>query len=55
MEDFKRSMRGIKGTVSSKTLDESPMAYKDINKIMKAQEKSVNIIKHIIPLINWKG
>jgi tRNA-splicing ligase RtcB len=55
MESFKKSMQGIKGTISIKTLDEAPMAYKDINKIMKAQEKSVKIIKHITPLINWKG
>jgi tRNA-splicing ligase RtcB len=55
MESFKKSMEGIKGTVSEKTLDEAPMAYKDIDKIMKAQEKSVKTIKHILPIINWKG
>jgi len=31
------------------------MAYKNINDIMKAQEKSVKIIKHITPILNWKG
>jgi tRNA-splicing ligase RtcB len=55
MEEFKKSMEGIKGTISIKTLDEAPMAYKDINKVMKAQEKSVRIIKHLLPIINWKG
>jgi len=55
LEDFKKSMEGIKGTVSLKTLDEAPMVYKDINKVMGAQEKSVQIIKHIKPVINWKG
>jgi tRNA-splicing ligase RtcB (3'-phosphate/5'-hydroxy nucleic acid ligase) len=55
MESFKKSMEGIKGTITPQTLDEAPMAYKDINKIMKAQEKSVKIIKHILPIINWKG
>jgi tRNA-splicing ligase RtcB len=55
MESFKESMKGIKGTISEKTLDEAPMAYKDINSVMKAQEKSVKIIKHITPIINWKG
>ncbi len=55
MESFKKSMEGIKGTISMKTLNEAPMAYKDINKVMKAQEKSVKIIKHILPIINWKG
>lgn len=55
MEDFKKSMEGIRGTISLKTLDEAPMAYKDIDKIMSAQKKSVKIIKHILPIINWKG
>lgn len=55
LEDFKKSMQGIQGTVSEKTLDESPMAYKDINKVMEAQKKSIKIIKDIKPLINWKG
>ena len=55
LEEFKESMNGIKGTISLRTIDEAPMAYKDIDRIMKAQEKSVKIKKHILPLINWKG
>jgi len=55
IEEFKESMKGIRGTISMKTLDEAPMAYKDINKIMKAQEKSIRMIKYIKPFINWKG
>ena len=55
MEEFKKSMKGIKGTISSKTIDESPMVYKDLNKVMGAQEKSIRIIKHLSPIINWKG
>ena len=55
IEEFKESMKGIRGTISMRTLDEAPMAYKDINKIMKAQEKSVRIVKYIQPFINWKG
>lgn len=55
IEEFKKSMKGIRGTISMKTLDEAPMAYKNINKIMKAQEKSVKIKKYLQPFINWKG
>jgi tRNA-splicing ligase RtcB len=55
MHEFEKSMEGIKGTISLKTLDEAPMAYKDINKIMEAQKKSVKITKHVLPIINWKG
>lgn len=55
MEQFRETMKGIKGTVSEKTLDELPMAYKDFFKVMNAQKESVKIIKHIKPIINWKG
>lgn len=55
MKEFEESMKGIRGTISQKTLDEAPMAYKNISKVMDAQKKSVKIIKHIKPLINWKG
>ena len=55
MEQFKESMKGIRGTISLKTLDEAPMAYKNINEVMEAQKTSVKIIKYIQPIINWKG
>lgn len=55
MKEFEESMKGIRGTISSRTLDEAPMAYKNISDVMNAQKKSVKIIKHINPLINWKG
>lgn len=55
MDDFKKVMKGVKGTVSEKTLDELPMAYKDVFEVMNAQKDSVKILKHIKPLINWKG
>lgn len=55
MEEFRESMKGIKGTVSERTLDELPMAYKDFPRIMEAQKDSVKIIKRIKPIINWKG
>lgn len=55
MNEFEESMKGIRGTISQKTLDEAPMAYKNINEVMDAQKKSVKIIKQIKPIINWKG
>ena len=55
MEDFREAMKGVKGTVSEKTLDELPMAYKNFSRVMDAQKESVKIIKHIKPIINWKG
>ncbi len=55
LEDFKKSMRGIKGTISNRTIDELPMAYKNFFKVMDAQKESVKTIKHLKPIINWKG
>ena len=55
MDEFKKSMEGIKGTVTEGTLDESPMAYKDVFDVMEKQKESVKIIKHLKPIINWKG
>ncbi|MAG18045.1 MAG: RNA-splicing ligase RtcB [Candidatus Diapherotrites archaeon] len=55
MKEFEKSMKGIKGTVSEGTIDEAPMAYKDIYEVMDAQKESVKIVTQIKPLINWKG
>ena len=55
LEDFKEEMKGITGTISQSTLDEAPQAYKNIFQVMKAQEKSVKVLKQLKPIINWKG
>lgn len=55
LQEFQDSMSGIKGTVNERTIDECPMAYKDIFEVMQAQKDSVRIIKHLKPIINWKG
>ena len=55
MEEFKTSMIGIIGTINEKTIDEAPDAYKNIYDVMEMQKKSVKIVKHLKPIINWKG
>jgi len=55
IEQFKETMKGIKATVKEGTLDEAPFAYKDIFKVMKEQKDSVRIVKHLKPILNWKG
>ncbi|MFH1390719.1 MAG: RtcB family protein [Candidatus Diapherotrites archaeon] len=55
MAQFEKSMEGIRGTVEEGTLDESPMAYKNIYEVMEAQKDSVKTVKQLKPLINWKG
>lgn len=55
LQEFEDSMKGIKGTVTDGTLDEAPMAYKNVFDVMDKQKDSVKIVKHIKPIINWKG
>ncbi|MDD3083818.1 MAG: RtcB family protein [Candidatus ainarchaeum sp.] len=55
LKDFEKTMKGIISNVGEKTIDESPFAYKNIFEVMKAQQNSVKIYKHLKPLINWKG
>ncbi len=55
IKEFQKVMKGIKGNISQKTLDEIPMAYKNIFDIMKAHKQSVKIVKYLKPIINWKG
>ena len=52
---FKASMHGITAKVDAETLDESPLAYKDIFDVMRLQADMVEIKAHIRPLINIKG
>jgi len=54
-EDFQNAMGGVTALVTEKTLDESPMAYKDIFEVMRLQEDLVETLHHIKPLINIKG
>ena len=56
MEDFKNSMKGIYTTsVNTDTIDEAPMAYKPMESIINAIGDTVDIIKQIKPLYNFKA
>ena len=55
LEQFQEQMIGITAPVGKDTIDESPMAYKDIFEVMELQKGSVEVIKHLKPIINWKG
>jgi RNA-splicing ligase RtcB len=48
-------MKGITAPVCVGTIDESPMAYKNIEDVMELQKNSVKILKQLKPIINWKG
>lgn len=56
LKNFKKEMEGIYTTsVSKDTLDECPMAYKAMEDIIKNIGDTVDIIKRIIPIYNFKA
>lgn len=54
-ESFKKEMVGIKAKVEVSTIDESPMAYKNIFEVMENQKDLVEVITLVKPMINIKG
>lgn len=55
-EDFKKSMTGIYTTsVCSQTIDEAPMVYKNMQQIMQDIASTVEILKVIKPIYNFKA
>ena len=56
MEDYQAQMAGIYTTcVNTATLDESPMAYKNMDEIVANIEPTAEIIAHIKPIYNFKA
>ena len=56
MEEYEKQMAGIYTTcVNRATLDESPMAYKKMDDIVKNIEPTAQIVAHIKPIFNFKA
>ncbi len=56
MEEYEKQMEGIYTTcVNTATLDESPMAYKNMDEIVTNIEPTAQIIAHIKPIYNFKA
>lgn len=56
MEAFKKEMEGIYTTcVLPDTLDESPMAYKNMSEIVAQIEPTAEIVERIRPVYNFKA
>ena len=56
MEDYEDAMRGIYSTsVNEKTLDESPMAYKNMDDIVANIGPTAKILETIKPVYNYKA
>ena len=56
LADFEKSMEGIYSTtISRSTIDESPMAYKNMDEIVRCIEPTVDVVDVIKPLYNFKA
>lgn len=56
LDDFKESMKDIYSTsICESTLDESPFAYKPIQEILDNVKETVDIVKIIKPIYNFKA
>lgn len=56
MEGYQKEMKGIYSTcVNASTLDESPMAYKSMDEIVKNIQPTAKIITRIKPIYNFKA
>ncbi len=56
MEEYTAQMAGIYSTcINPDTLDESPMAYKDMHEIMNGIEPTAEILCRILPVYNFKA
>lgn len=56
MEEFSEKMDGIFSTsVCPQTIDEAPMAYKPIDVILNDIKDTVEIVKEIKPIYNFKA
>lgn len=55
LEEYQESMKGIYTTsVSQSTIDESPMVYKPMDEIYQHIKDTVEIVKIIKPVYNFK-
>lgn len=56
MEEYQKEMEGVFTTcVNTSTLDESPMAYKSMDEIVRNIEPTAEIISRIKPIYNFKS
>ena len=56
LDDFKKTMKDVYTTsICNETLDESPFAYKDSKEIIKNIDDTVDILKIIKPIYNFKA
>lgn len=56
-DEFEATMKnaGVVARVQTSTLDEAPMAYKNIFEVMDFQKDLVDVVRHVKPILNIKG
>jgi tRNA-splicing ligase RtcB len=55
LEMHREATKGVFCKKDKSVIDESPHAYKDIDKVMDAQIDLVDIIHTLTPIVNIKG
>jgi len=56
VKEFRKAMGGIYSTcVGKKTIDESPMAYKDAEEVLKYLDETVEVVEIVKPVYNFKA
>ena len=55
LDEFNKTMEGIVTNHDSSTLDEAPLAYKNIYEVMELQKDLVEIVDQVKPILNIKG
>ena len=56
IDEFRESMKGIySSSVTESTIDESPMVYKPMEEIMENIKDTVDVVKVIKPVYNFKA
>jgi RNA-splicing ligase RtcB len=56
LEEYKKSMEGIYSScITKNTLDESPMAYKNMDEILENIKPTARVLKVIKPIYNFKA
>ena len=56
VEEYRKQMEGIYSScISRKTIDESPMAYKNMDDIVRNIEPTAEILCHVRPIYNFKA
>lgn len=54
-DHFVYQMSGVVTNISKSSVDEAPGAYKCIFEVMESQKDCVEILEHVVPILNIKG